>query len=65
MILKVRLLTALAIAFANQSNRAEACAALSAFIQMVQMQPSSVIPAATKAQMIADANRIKTLFGCT
>ena len=65
LILKIRLITALAVAFANQSNRAEACAALSAFIQLVQSQPPSVIPAAVKAQLIADAVRIKAVFGCT
>jgi len=65
LILKVRLLTALAVAYANRSNPVEACAALSAFIQMVQVQPPSVIPAAVKAQMISDATRIKAVFGCT
>jgi hypothetical protein len=65
LLLKLRLLTALSVAFANQSNKAEACAALSAFIQLVQVQPPSVLPAAVKAQMVADAVRIKAIFGCT
>jgi hypothetical protein len=63
-LLKLRLLTALAIAFANRSNKAEACGALNAFIQMVQAQPPNAIPGARKARMIADAGRIKSVLGC-
>jgi hypothetical protein len=60
----LRLITALAVAMANRSNKAEACSALTVFIQMVQAQPPGVITAARKARMIADAGRIKSVLGC-
>jgi hypothetical protein len=63
-LLKLRLITALAVAMANRSNKAEACSALTVFIQMVQAQPPGVITAARKARMIADAGRIKSVLGC-
>ena len=62
-LLKLRLLTALAVAFANQANKTEACAAMSAFVQIVQT--STGIPAAAKNQMLLDANRIRAVLGCT
>ncbi len=62
--LSTRLLLALQTALANPRNKPLACAALSVFIAVVQAQPPSVIPPALKAQLIADATRIKAVLGC-
>ncbi|MGH9903142.1 MAG: HYR domain-containing protein, partial [Pyrinomonadaceae bacterium] len=62
--LKARLLAALQTALANPRNKPLACAALGAFIVLVREQPPSAIPPAKKAQMIADATRIKAVLGC-
>ena len=63
-LLKAKLLLALQTALANPRNKPLACAALSAFIVLVQAQPPNVIPAVKKTQMIADATRIKAVLGC-
>ncbi len=63
--LKTKLLAALQTALANPRNKPLACGVLSLFIQYVQAQPPSVIPPAKKAQMIADATRIKAVLGCS
>ena len=62
---KAKLLLALQTALANPRNKPLACTALSAFIALVQSQPASVIPPAKKAQLIADATRIKAVIGCS
>lgn len=62
---KARLLAALQTALANPRNKPLACAALSVFILLVQSQPPSAISPAKKAQLIADATRIKAVIGCS
>ena len=63
--LSTRLLLALQTALANPRNKPLACATLSVFIAVVQAQPPSVISPALKAQLIADATRIKAVLGCS
>ena len=63
--LKTKLLAALQTALANPRNKPLACGALSLFIQFVQAHPPNVVPPAKKAQMIADATRIKAVLGCS
>ena len=62
--LKARLLAALQTALEDPRKIPIACLGLSLFIQLVQIQPPSVISPALKAQLIADANRIKAVLGC-
>ena len=61
---KANLLIVLYFTLINHRNTPLACSALGIFIQYVQAQPASVIPPTTKAQLIADATRIKAVLGC-
>ena len=63
-VVKTNLLIVLSVTLINHRNIPFACSALGIFIQYVQTQPSSVIPPALKAQLIADATRIKAVLGC-
>ena len=53
---------------ANQvaaNNKAAACLTLNVYIAAVKLASTSALTAAQKADLVADATRIKTLIGCT
>jgi hypothetical protein len=62
-VLKGYLTTASSEFVAN--HKPAACAALNLYIAAVKLAPATQLTAAQKADLVADATRIKTLIGCT
>lgn len=60
--LRARLGQAAAALVAN--NKPLACTALNLYIGVVRLVPASVLSAAEKSELIADANRIRAVIGC-
>lgn len=63
-LIQAKLRLALQTALANPRSTTLACAALGGFILLVQSQPHHAIAPAKKAQLIADAIRIRAVLGC-
>ena len=61
--LKARLTDA-ANAF-TAKNPAGTCAALNLYIALVKLAPTTALTSAQKADLIADATRIRVLIGCS